>query len=157
MPGLRFCAKHREPLILQTVTRIPPLFAPSESDLSPDMRSTVDETTGLQEDHLTLGRDIADVLTSGLVCRSASRPLRDAVAKTLFGRPWSGNDAVWRKLERRFGARFLESIQIKNYHILQSLRGEFHPSFNGIVYLAALARASESSLPKLLSALDQEA
>lgn len=155
VPGSLLCSEHEVPLVLCTSTRIPPLSAPTENDLPLGQERPRTTEIGHQEDHLTLARDIADALAAGLRCLSPGQSLRDVLALQLFGRPWSSNVEVWRTVTGRFGDQFLHEIQVANYHKEQSDRARLHPSFHGIVYLAAVARAYGTNLPDLLTAVNR--
>lgn len=150
IPGMLYCPKHLEPLVMHTATRIPPYAAPSAKDLPPEMPAAATPYVDHKEDHLALVRDVADALAAGLGCLKPDLSLRDAIAQPLFGGPWPPRLRIMPVLVERFGEPFLDTIQVRTYHQFHSCRARLHPSFHGIVYLAVLARAFGTTLPGLL-------
>ncbi len=152
IPGCLLCQEHEVRLALCTATRIPPLAAPAEGDLLPGPGGPSATDIGQIEDHLNLARDVADTFTVGLKCRYSGRSLRDSIAPSLFGGPWSAK-RIWPTLVERFGEPFLNSVQVHTYHVAQHHFGRLHPSYHGIVYLAVLARAFGTKLPDLMASI----
>lgn len=129
IPGMFYCTnKHEVPvrLVLCTATRIPPLAAPEEGDLLPGQGGTAATSIGCVEDHLTLARDVADALTSGLRCLRPGQSLRAAIAQPLFGGPWSPKLKIWPVLVERFGEPFLDAVQVRSYHQKQRRLARLH-------------------------------
>jgi hypothetical protein len=152
IPGPIHCAEHEEPLILNTSTRIPPLAAPAETDLPPQQIESANPPSDRSIDRLMLARDVKDAIEAGLKCRHPDQSFRDAIAQSLWSRPWSPKLKIWPVLVERFGEPFLDAVQVRTYHKTQFNLGRLHPSFHGIVYLALLARAFDTNLKDLLHA-----
>lgn len=153
IPGIFHCPNHEVPvpLVLRTATRIPPYASPAAGDLLPEQGGQLVACVGREEDHLTLVRDVTDALTAGLKCRHPEQTFRKSIAQPLFGGPWSPKLKIWPALVARFGEPFLDVVQVRRYHNLQTQRAQLHPSYHGIVYLALLARTFGATLRTLLA------
>jgi len=149
--GLFYCPLHESPIVTDSRTRNPPIAAPSVFDLS---NAAPPLDLSQKEDHILLAKDIAAAVAIGECHRASSLPFRDSLALELFGCRWLEAPSCWPVLKRRFGKSFLDTIQIKPYNDRQSCHAHLYPSVNGIVYLAALARAFDTNLPDLLEAVN---